>query len=100
MTAPSPARATPAAWGLFSIGVLAYAVAIMQRTSLGVVGIHAAEHFGTTAGVVSTFVVVQLATYALMMVPVGILLDRWGSRTVLALGTAIMGVSQVVMATT
>ncbi|GAB3812162.1 MFS transporter [Tessaracoccus terricola] len=93
-------RASGAAWGVFAIGVLAYAATIMQRTSLGVVGIHAAEHFGTTAGVVSTFVVVQLATYALMMVPVGVLLDRWGSRLVLACGTVVMGIAQVVMATT
>lgn len=100
MTIPVVARATPAAWGIFTIGVIAYAVAIMQRTSLGVLGIQAADHFGTTAGMVSTFVVVQLATYALMMVPVGLLLDRWGSRNVLAAGTAIMGISQVVMATT
>ncbi|MCC2593903.1 MFS transporter [Tessaracoccus sp. OS52] len=93
-------RATGAAWGIFGIGVVAYAVAVMQRTSLGVLGIHAADHFNTTVGIVSTFVVVQLATYALMMVPVGILLDRFGSRLVLAAGLVVMGLAQVLMATT
>lgn len=85
---------------MWTVGVLAYAVAIMQRTSLGVLGLEAAEHFDTTVGIVSTFVVVQLATYALMQIPVGLLLDRFGSRTMMVAGSLVMGVAQVVMATT
>lgn len=78
----------------------AYAVAIMQRTSLGVLGIQAAGHFGVTVGIVSMFVVVQLATYAIAQIPVGLSLDRFGSRTVIVAGSLIMGVAQLVMATT
>lgn len=92
--------ASHAAWVVWGVGVAAYAVTIMQRTSLGVVGLQAAEHFGTTVGIVSTFVVVQLATYALMQIPVGLLLDRFGSRTVMTAGSVVMGGAQIVMATT
>ncbi|WP_233557784.1 MFS transporter [Tessaracoccus antarcticus] len=78
----------------------AYISAVMQRTSLGVVGTQAAEHFGTTVGIVSTFVVVQIATYALMQIPVGVLLDRFGSRAVLVAGSIVMTLGQTTMALT
>ena len=70
------------AWVVWGIGVFAYAVAVMHRGALGVAGLEAAAHFGTTAGVVSTFVVLQLAVYAVAQVPVGAMLDRFGSRAV------------------
>lgn len=100
MQQPLITRATPAAWTVWAVGVVTYGVAIMQRTSLGVVGIQASEHFGTTVGIISTFVVVQLATYAVMQIPVGLMLDRFGSRAVMTAGGLIMGLGQVVMATT
>lgn len=83
---------------MWLVGVAAYAVGVMQRTSLGVAGIQAAEHFGSTVGIVSTFVVVQLATYALMQVPAGLLLDRFGSRALLTAGSLVMGLAQVGLA--
>lgn len=98
-TAPAP-HVSPTAWVVWGAGIAAYAVAIMQRTSLGVVGVQAAEHFGTTVGIVSTFVVVQIATYALMQVPAGLLLDRFGSRTMMMIGSLVMGIGQVTMALT
>lgn len=100
MQHPQITAATPAAWAVWGVGIAAYAVAIMQRTSLGVLGIQAAEHFDVTVGIVSTFVVVQLATYALAQVPVGLALDRFGSRAVMVAGALIMGAAQLVMATT
>lgn len=100
MEQPQITRATRAAWTVWAVSVVTYGVAIMQRTSLGVVGIQAAEHFGTTVGIISTFVVVQLATYAFMQIPVGLMLDRFGSRAVMVAGGLVMGVGQVVMATT
>ena len=88
------------AWVVWGVGIVAYISAVMQRTSLGVVGTQAAEHFGTTVGVISTFVVVQIATYALMQIPVGVLLDRFGSRTILVAGSIIMTLGQTTMAVT
>lgn len=88
------------AWVVWGVGIAAYISAVMQRTSLGVVGTQAAEHFGTTVGIVSTFVVVQIATYALMQIPAGVLLDRFGSRTILVAGSLVMTVGQVAVALT
>lgn len=88
------------AWVVWGVGIAAYISAVMQRTSLGVVGAQAAEHFGTSVGVVSTFVVVQIATYALMQIPAGVLLDRFGSRTMLVAGSLVMTMGQGAVALT
>ncbi len=93
-------RPAPMAWVVWGVGIAAYISAVMQRTSLGVVGTQAAEHFGTTVGIVSTFVVVQIATYALVQIPAGVLLDRFGSRTILVAGSLIMTAGQVTVGLT
>jgi nitrate/nitrite transporter NarK len=79
------------------MGLLAYAVALFQRTSLGVAVAPASERFGIGAGVFSTFAVIQLLTYAVMQVPVGVLLDRFGPRLMLAAGGLLMAAGQVVI---
>lgn len=87
-----------AAWVVWGVGLFAYAVVVMHRTSLGVAGLEAADHFNTTPGVISTFVVLQLATYAIAQVPVGLLLDRFGSRILLTAGVLLAGGGQVLLA--
>lgn len=94
-TPEAPRRTHPRAWLVWGVGVLAYAAGIMQRTSLGVIGLPAAEHFGTSVGIVSTFVVVQVAVYAIMQIPAGLLLDRFGSRVMLVTGALVMGLAQL-----
>jgi MFS family permease len=82
-------------WGL---GVLAYTVAVFDRASLGVSGLDAQERFGTTAAVLSLFGVVQLGVYAALQVPVGVLLDRIGSRRMIAAGALLMAGGQLLLA--
>jgi MFS family permease len=91
--------ATRRAWAIFALGVGAYAIAVFQRASLGVAGVEAQRRFGTTAAVLSLFGVLQLAVYAGLQVPVGVLLDRLGSRRLIASGALLMGVGQLVLAT-
>ena len=86
------------AWLVWAASIVVYIVAMMHRSSLGVAGLEAAEHFGTTAGIVSTFVVLQLTTYALVQLPAGALLDRYGSRAMLVVGTVAVGLGQVMLA--
>lgn len=86
------------AWIVWGVGLFAYALSVMHRASLGVAGLEAAEHFNATAGIVSTFVVIQLAVYAAAQVPVGVLLDRLGSRIVIVAGSLIMGAGQAMLA--
>lgn len=82
-------------WG---VGVLAYTVAVLQRTSLGVAGITAAERFGASASVLATFAVLQLLVYAGMQIPVGVLLDRFGPKLLIVLGGIIMAAGQALLA--
>jgi MFS family permease len=87
------------AWLIYALGLVAYAVAVFQRASLGVAGVEAQRRFATTAAVVSLFAVLQLAVYAALQIPVGVLLDRIGSRRLIAVGALIMGCGQLVLAT-
>ena len=86
------------AWLVWAAALAAYAVAILHRTSFGVSGIEASERFGVSATVLSTFVMVQLTVYATMQVPSGLLLDRFGSRAMIAGGALLMAAGQGVLA--
>ena len=63
-------------WLVWAVGVAAYVVAVLQRTSLGVAGLEAADRFDASASVLAMFAVLQLLVYAALQVPVGVLLDR------------------------
>ncbi|SDS24232.1 Nitrate/nitrite transporter NarK [Friedmanniella luteola] len=93
-----PTSARRRSWFVWGVAVAAYAVAIFQRTSLGVAAGPATERFGVGASVLSTFVVLQLVVYAAMQIPVGILVDRFGSRLLLVAGALLMAVGQTTMA--
>ena len=88
------------AWLVWAIGVLAYIAAVLQRTTFGVSGLQAAEHFSVTPAVLSGFVVLQVVVYAGMQIPAGILLDRLGSRRMIAIGAATMAAGQFLLAIT
>jgi len=79
-------------WG---VGVGVYLLAVFHRTSLGVAGPQAAERLDLSAGQLSTFVMLQLGVYAVMQVPTGILVDRFGPRRMLLIATIIMGSAQL-----
>jgi MFS family permease len=84
-------------WG---VGVFAYMVAVFHRTSLSVAGVTAAHRFGISASVLGLLSVAQIAMYAAMQVPVGALLDRFGSRRLLLTGTTLMAAGQLAFAFT
>lgn len=94
MTAPTPARAY-AVWG---VALLAYVVAVFHRSSLGVAAVDAQERFSAGASAVSLFLVLQLAVYAGLQVPVGVALDRFGSRRLILAGAMTMAAGQLVLA--
>ncbi len=86
------------AWLIWGTGVSAYVVAVFHRYSLGVAGVDAAQRFGVSAAVLSVFSVVQLGVYAAMQIPAGVLLDRFGSRRLIATGALVMGLGQLLFA--
>ncbi|WP_245679638.1 MFS transporter [Actinomadura hibisca] len=86
------------AWVLWGVGVLAYVVAVLHRTSFGVAGLDAVHRFDATAGMLATFTVLQLLVYAGLQIPVGLLLDRLGPRRMIAGGALVMAAGQGLLA--
>ncbi|MDT7680145.1 MAG: hypothetical protein QOG57_455 [Pseudonocardiales bacterium] len=83
---------------VWSVGVFAYLVAVLQRSSFGVAGLDATARFHTAPAVLSTFVVLQLLVYASLQVPVGLLLDRFGARQLIVAGGLTMAAGQLLLA--
>lgn len=79
-------------------GALAYLLTVTNRSSMGVASLLAAQKFDVAATSLSTLAVAQLVVYAIMQVPVGILLDRFGSKAMLVFGTAVMTGGQFLVA--
>lgn len=94
MDQTTPRSVPRAAYVAWSIGVIAYVMAIFNRTSFGVAVTPAADRFDASAAALSAFPVVQLIVYAVMQVPVGIMLDRWGSKRIILGGAVLMAAGQ------
>ncbi len=86
------------AWLVFGFAVLAYLVAVVQRSSLGVAGIDATERFAVDATTLSALAVTQLVVYAGLQIPVGVALDRVGPRRLLITGALLMVAGQLAVA--
>jgi sugar phosphate permease len=83
---------------VFAFAVFDYIVAVLQRSSLGVAGVEATDRFHVSAALLSSLAVIQLIVYAGLQIPVGVILDRVGSRVLLATGAALMVLGQVTLA--
>lgn len=89
---PPGGRKAVAVWG---IGVAVYFVAVIFRTSLGVAGLDAADRFHVNASALASFSLLQLLVYAGMQIPVGLMVDRLGTKKVLTLGAVLFTVGQL-----
>ena len=85
-------RSPYAVWG---VGLLVYLVAVFHRSSLAVAGLAAADRFDITASQLAMFTMLQLLVYAGLQIPVGLLVDRFGPRSVLLTGTLLLAAAQV-----
>ena len=91
---PRGGRKAYLVWGT---ALAAYVFAVTCRSSLSAMGIATAEHFGASSVTLSLFVYLQLFVYGLMQVPVGLMLDRFGSRLMLTTGVLLMSFGQLLM---
>ena len=82
-------------WG---VAVLCYTAGVTARSSLAAVGAQAVERFSLSASMLSGFAVLQLVVYAAMQIPVGILVDRWGPRVLIAGGPFLIAGGQSLLA--
>ena len=85
-------------WLVWGIAIAAYIIAVMQRTSLGVSSVDAAERFDVSASVLSSLAVLQLVVYAALQIPVGVILDRLGPRVLITAGAILMAAGQLTLA--
>ncbi|WP_457112466.1 MFS transporter [Marmoricola sp. URHA0025 HA25] len=76
------------------VGLLVYLLAVFHRSSLAVAGLAATERFGISAVQLATFTMLQLLVYAGMQIPVGLLVDRFGARSVLLVGASVLTCAQ------
>lgn len=95
---PTPVRTPARAWLVWGVGLTAYVVAVFSRASLGVTGVQAQERFDAGASVLSLFVVLQLVVYAGLQIPVGVALDRFGSRRIVLAGALTIALGQLTLA--
>ena len=86
------------AWVIYGVVTFAYIIAFMQRSSLGIAAVEATQRFEIAATALSTLAVVQLGVYALLQVPVGVMLDRVGPKFLLVLGATLMVAGQTTLA--
>jgi MFS family permease len=96
--APPAVRPSARAYAVWLVALGAYAVAVFHRASLGVAAVDAQERFSAGASAISLFLVLQLAVYAALQVPVGVALDRLGSRRMILAGALTMAAGQLVLA--
>lgn len=83
---------------MWATAVLVYLAAVFHRTSLGVASLEASDRFGLGPAALGTFTVLQVGVYALMQVPTGMLVDRFGPRRVLVTAALLMGLGQLLFA--
>jgi sugar phosphate permease len=81
-----PERSDRRALIVWGVAVAAYVVAITNRSSFGVATLEVTERFGVSSSLLATMAVAQLVVYAALQVPVGVLLDRYGPRLLVATG--------------
>ncbi len=96
MTSAAPPQ--PRTWLVWGVALVAYVVAVFHRSSLAVTGLEAQERFSASASALALFVVLQLAVYAALQIPVGVAVDRVGSRRVIVAGALTMAVGQLALA--
>ncbi len=77
---------------------MVYMLAVFHRSSLAVAGLAATERFDISAAQLSAFTMLQLLVYTLMQIPVGLLLDRFGSRRIMLTGLVTLTSAQCLFA--
>jgi sugar phosphate permease len=91
---------TRSAWVIWAAALSVYVLAVFHRSSLGVAGLLAVDRFDISATQLSFFTILQLLVYAGMQVPVGVLLDRFGSKVLIIGGLLLMTAGQLAFAFT
>jgi len=82
---------------IFAAACLVYLAAVLQRSSLGVAAVEATQRYEVAATVLSFLSVSQIVVYAVLQIPVGIMIDRLGPRAPMLIGAATMALGQTLV---
>ena len=85
-------------WGIYVAAVAVYFIAVIHRTALGVAGVEALDRFQIQATGLALLSVTQVATYMVLQIPAGQLIDRLGPRALMVGGSLLMAAGQAVLA--
>ncbi len=88
-TQPPPMQWAPSAWTVWGLGASLYVYGFFQRMAPGVMVAELMADLDVTAAVLGTLSAAYFYAYAAMQLPAGLLLDRYGTRRLLAGATAI-----------
>ena len=86
-------------WFMWSLGALFFCYGFFQRVAPSVMISDLMRDFGVTAGVLGNLSAFYFYAYAGMQLPVGVVVDNWGSRRVLAGGALICSIGTLLFAT-
>ncbi len=85
---------------MWFLGSFCFFFAFFQRVTPSIIVEDLMRDFGVTAGIVGTLSALYFYAYAGLQVPIGLLVDRWGPRYMLAGAIAINGLGTLLFAVT
>ncbi|MCW8836261.1 MAG: MFS transporter [Rhodospirillales bacterium] len=97
---PSPHRISPALpWIFWGLGAAFYCYGFFQRVAPSVMVSDLMRDFGVSAAILGNLTAFYFYAYAGLQLPVGVIVDRWGPRRVLAIAAVLCGFGSLLFAT-
>ncbi len=94
----SASRPPPRAWLVWGVSAFLFLFAFFHRAAPGVFAKELMQAFGATGTLIGLLSATYYYSYAGLMIPAGVLLDRFGARWVVATGGLVMGGGTLMMA--
>jgi MFS family permease len=91
-------RPAPRAWLMWGVSAFLFLFAFFHRAAPGVFAKELMQAFGATGTLIGILSATYYYSYAGLMIPAGVLLDRLGARRVVAAGGLVMGGGTLMMA--
>jgi MFS family permease len=79
----------------FALAAAMFLVVVVNRSSLGVSAPYAEQRLGIGPGQLSAFVMLQIGIYAVLQMPAGVLVDRYGPRRALVAAGVLVASAQL-----
>ena len=87
-------------WRIWSLLTFSFVLSLFHRGAMGVISPFLATDLNATATQISNIASVTFYSYALMQIPAGLLLDRYGYQIISALGILITGIGSILLGLT